>query len=141
MTYKNELDWMFTAINLAKTSSIDAPIGSVIVFNDEIVSEAHNEVEQNQNPLDHSELLCIKRACEKLGTKYLNECTLYCTLEPCPMCMYAIKLSKLKRVVFGTFREEDDEFKLDCVGGILQSECKVLLQDFFAKLRIFKEQG
>lgn len=136
MMYKTELDFMRKAIEIAKNSGPDCPIGSVIVLNNTIIATAHNEVEKNYDPLAHSEILCIHRACNVIGNKYLENCILYCTLEPCPMCLHAIKLARIQRVVFGAFQYDYANYKLDCIGSILQTECSTLLNGFFRTLRL-----
>jgi tRNA(adenine34) deaminase len=136
MKYKTELDFMRQAIETARHSELDCPIGSIIVLNDTIIAKAHNEVEKYNDPLAHSEILCIQRACKFIGNKYLENCILYCTLEPCPMCLHAIKLSRIQRVIFGAFQDDETKHKLDCIGGILQNECSGLLNNFFKNLRI-----
>lgn len=136
MSYiNNELDWLKLAMTVGMRSCVDCPIGSVMICDGEVIAEAHNEVEMRNIPTAHSEILCIERACQALKTKVLDKCVLYCTLEPCPMCLHAIKLAKIPRVVFGAFRDEEYEFKLDCIGGIMANHCSETLRSFFKRIR------
>ena len=82
----------------------DCPIACIIIRNGCEVARAVNEVEARGDPTAHAELLCIQRACSALKTRYLDDCILYCTLEPCPMCEWAINLARVGAVVFGAFR-------------------------------------
>lgn len=126
----------------------EIPVGAVIVKNGEVISKAHNTTEETGSPLAHAELLAINKALEKEKEKYLSDCTLYVTLEPCPMCMGAILHSRIGRIVFGAFDEKTgsagsiadfSEFsffrKPQILGGYMEKECKALLTDFFKALR------
>ena len=127
--------WMIRAMEVAKQSGVDCPIGCVIIQNNIEIASSANMVERSNNPIAHAELICIKNACQLLNTKYLSECDLYCTLEPCEMCKEAIRLAKIKNVVFGAFRKQNIYYN-NFVGGILENECSELLQNFFTKIRI-----
>ena len=130
-------------------SKDEVPIGCVIVYNDKILSRAYNQREKKQSSLAHAEILAIEKACKKLGSWRLEDCTLYVTLEPCPMCTGAIIQSRIPRVVFGAY-----DPKGGCMGsctnllevkgfnhyptiegGILQEECASLLKAFFIQKR------
>ena len=126
----------------------EVPIGAVIVRNGEIVSAAHNLRETDKNAAAHAELLAIERACEALSTWRLSDCTLYVTLEPCPMCAGAIINARIKRVVFGSFDEKAGACGSVCnlfampfnhrpalSGGVEEEKCTELLQFFFKQLR------
>ncbi len=142
--------WMKLAIDEAKQSGDDVPIGAVIVKDGKIVSAAHNEREKLDSPTAHAEMLAIEYAAQKLGTRRLTDCTLYVTLEPCPMCAGAIMLSGIDTLVFGAFDEqygccgslyclpEDPAFSTNVkvIGGVLEKECAKLLDDFFSKKRL-----
>ena len=143
--------WMYAAIEQAKRAQeIDeVPIGAVIVHQDEIVGEGYNQRETLRDPTAHAEMIAITQAAQALGDWRLSGCTLYVTLEPCPMCAGAIVQARMPRVIFGTadpkagacttlFRITDDaRLNHRCVvlGGVLQDECKSLLQDFFSQQR------
>lgn len=129
----HELAWMQYALNLAQNSGLDWPIASVIVYNNEILVSAHNEVELRGDPTAHSEMLCIQRACAKLNSRHLVGCVMYCTLEPCQMCQAALKLARVDKVIFGAFQNYNHNTKYDCIGGIMQQECSALLSLFETK--------
>lgn len=150
MIVKNDEYFMKKAIECAnKAAEIgEAPIGAVIVKDGIIISRAYNKREIKKNALYHAEILAIDKACKKLGGWRLPGCTLYVTLEPCPMCAGAIINSRIERVVFGAFDSKAgscgsviDLFSLPynhkpiVTTGILQNECSHLLTDFFKKLR------
>ncbi|GAB6066109.1 nucleoside deaminase [Aquifex pyrophilus] len=78
----------------------EVPVGCVIVRNNEVISLAHNEVERRRDPTAHAEILAIKRATEKLGSKFLTGCEAFITLEPCVMCSYAFVLSRIDKITF-----------------------------------------
>ncbi|MEL6443270.1 MAG: tRNA adenosine(34) deaminase TadA [Bacteroidota bacterium] len=84
----------------------EVPVGALVVRAGQIVGRGHNHVERLGDPTAHAEMIAITAACETLGTKFLTDCTLYVTLEPCPMCAGAIVWSRLKRVVFGAMDEK-----------------------------------
>jgi tRNA(adenine34) deaminase len=84
----------------------EVPVGALVVRNGEVVGRGHNLVERLKDPTAHAELLAITAACETLRTKQLDGCTLYVTLEPCPMCAGAIVMARLERLVFGAFDEK-----------------------------------
>ena len=124
----------------------EIPVGAVIVKDGKVISSAHNETEEKNSPLAHAELLAIKSATENM--KYLTDCTLYVTLEPCPMCMGAILHSRIGSIVFGAYDEKtgsagskadlsDLSFfrKPQILGGYMEKECRELLTDFFKSLR------
>lgn len=147
--------WMQAAIAEARLAeqSGEVPIGAVIVREGQIIGRGHNLRESKHDPTAHAELEAIRDACEQLGAWRLLDCTLYVTLEPCPMCAGAIVQSRLKRVVYGT-----DDPKAGCAGtlmnllqeprfnheteltsGVLQPECAQLLTQFFRQLRKSKQ--
>jgi len=84
----------------------DVPVGAIIVKDNKLVSRAYNKVEKLKDPIAHAEILAIKRALRKLKAKYLYGCTMYVSLEPCPMCAYALILARIDRVVFLTQSEK-----------------------------------
>lgn len=84
----------------------EVPVGAVVVRNGQIVGRGHNQVERLADPTAHAEMIAVSAACQTLGTKFLDGCTLYVTLEPCPMCAGALVWSRLDRLVFGAFDEK-----------------------------------
>ncbi len=136
------------AIEIAKESKDDMPIGCVIADkNGNIIASAHNEKEKLNDPTAHAEMLAIKHACEKLKSWRLNNCSLYVTLEPCPMCACAIINARIENVYFGAYDNLYGAFgskldmgkimnsKIKIYGGIKENECENLIKKYFEKLR------
>ena len=126
----------------------EVPIGAVIVRHGEAIASAHNLREALSDATAHAEVLAIREACKSLGGWHLTDCTLYVTLEPCPMCAGAVINSCIDRVVFGANDHRDGSMgsvanlpslpysrRPATEGGIMEKECKALLSDFFKKLR------
>ena len=128
---------------------VEVPIGAIIVFRDEIIGRGYNRRNTDKNPLAHGEIFAIHEAALHLGDWRLEECTLYITLEPCPMCAGAIVQARIPRVVIGTPNYKSgsagtlvnllqvDQFNHQVVTifGVLEDECKELIQAFFKDLR------
>ena len=143
--------WMKLAIAEARVAAEegDVPVGAVIVCGEEMVASAHNEREKYQDPLAHAEMLAIRRAAKALGRRRLGDCTLYVTLEPCPMCAGSVLMSGVGAVYFGAYDPrmgcagsiyalpEDVSLggRIPCIGGVLEEECVQLMAEFFAKRR------
>jgi tRNA(adenine34) deaminase len=143
--------WMQEAISEAlKAETIhEVPIGAVIVHEGRIIGRGHNLRETSMDPTAHAEMIAIREASEYLKTWRLLNCTLYVTLEPCPMCAGAIVQSRIVRVVYGTIDPkagcagtlmnllQEDRFnhRVEVINGILREECSSLLTSFFRKLR------
>lgn len=127
----------------------EVPIGAVLVKEGKIIARGHNTRESKQISTHHAEILCIEKACKKLNTWRLEDCVLYVTLEPCPMCAGAIFQSRIKKVVFGASDPKGGSygscFDLNQVAGlnhypeiegnIMQKECSTILKDFFRRKR------
>ena len=122
----------------------EIPIGAVIVCRDKVIARSHNLTETLTDVTAHAEMQVITMAASELGGKYLTDCTLYVTVEPCPMCAGAIGWAQLPRIVYGApdpkrgFREYAPRVlhpKAVCIGGILEEECRLLMQDFFRQRR------
>jgi len=107
--------YMKIAINEAKKAykKGDIPVGAVIVKNNKIISKSYNKKEKNNCPIDHAEILVIKKACKKLKTWHLDGCTLYVTMEPCLMCAGALIQSRIEKIVYGV-----ENSKFGFVGSI-----------------------
>ncbi len=147
---QRDAHWMHQALMEAKKAAAlgEIPVGAVIVRDEQVIARAHNRRELDQDAMAHAEVLCIQQACRVLNSWRLSGCTLYVTLEPCPMCSGAIINSRLDRVVYGA---KDD--KAGCAGsvadlfvmpfnhtpvirsGILEEECAAVLSEFFETLR------
>lgn len=126
----------------------EVPVGAVVVRDGEIIARAHNLRETEKNALCHAETMAVNAACKALGGWRLPRCTLYVTLEPCPMCAGAIVNSRIERVVFGAYDKRAGAFgsvldlnayplnhKPEIVGGVMEEECRTMLQEFFKKKR------
>lgn len=122
----------------------EIPVGAVVVCKDRIIARAHNLTETLTDVTAHAEMQAITAAASTLGGKYLNECTLYVTVEPCVMCAGAIGWSQLKRLVFGAedvkrgyrlYAPQALHPKTEVVQGVLAEECAGLMKDFFAARR------
>ena len=127
----------------------EVPIGAVVVLNGEIIGRGYNIREKEQDATLHAEIKAIRQANQHLGSWRLEDCELFVTLEPCPMCSGAMILARLKKVTFGAFDSkagtagtfmnllQDERFnhQVEVEQGILEDECKTLLQTFFKGLR------
>lgn len=122
----------------------EVPIGAVVVAGDRVIGRGHNLVETLSDPTAHAEMQALTAATSTLGGKYLKECTLYVTVEPCVMCAGAIAWSQLGRVVWGAddpkrghrcYSERILHPKTEVQRGVLQCECEELMKRFFAALR------
>ena len=126
----------------------EIPVGAVIVKDGEIIAKAHNNREATGDATGHAEVLAIREACRVLGGWHLEKCTLYVTLEPCPMCMGAIINSRLGKVVFGAkdakagacgsvldLRNYPLNHKPLVDEGFMKEECAKILSDFFKEMR------
>ena len=132
----------------------EVPVGAVVVCDGEIIAEGFNRRETWQDPTAHAELIAVRRASETLGSWRLTECTVYVTLEPCPMCAGMLVNSRVGRVVFGArdpkagairslFALAEDprlNHHIEVREGVLADECGAVLTDFFRKIREKKKQ-
>ncbi len=143
-------DYMKIALNEAiKAKKLgEVPVGAVIVKDNEVIATGYNLVQTKNNSTLHAEIVAINRACKKLNSKWLTDCTLYVTLEPCSMCAGAIVHSRLKRVVIGCEDFKQGAFmgmynllnysvnhKPEILFGILEDESRNILKEFFKDLR------
>lgn len=129
----------------------EVPVGSVIVdiASGEIIAKAHNEMVQRHDSTAHAELLAIQQACAKKGKSRLEDCDIYVTLEPCPMCAQAMSFARLRRLYFGAydtkgggvdhgakvFNASSCHHKPEVMGGLEEKKCSELLVKFFEKVR------
>ena len=125
-------------------SEDEVPVGAVIVCRGRIIGKGHNMTERLNDPTAHAEMIAITAATEAMGGKYLNDCTLYVTVEPCPMCAGALAWSQIGRVVYGAsdpkrgfslFSPSLMHPKTDIVSGILAKDCSDLVTEFFRNKR------
>lgn len=148
----NDEYFMERALAEAAAASADGeiPIGAVVVCDGRIIGKGHNQTERLADVTAHAEMLAISAAALSMGGKYLDDCTLYVTVEPCPMCAGAIGWSRVGRVVIGTPDEKrgystilmpgKSPFhpKTTVVSGVLEDKCRAMMKDFFSKKRIKK---
>ena len=122
----------------------EVPVGAVLVCNNKIISRAYNQVELLKDPTGHAEILAITSACSHLGIKYLPECTLYVTLEPCLMCAGALYWAQLGALVYGAsdpkrgYSQKSTSAlhpKTSVTSGVLKEKSEALLKSFFTTLR------
>ena len=143
--------FMVEAIKEAKKAELidEVPIGCVIVKDDKIIARGHNLRESKQRSTAHAEIIAIEKACRKLKSWRLEGCSLYVTLEPCPMCSGAILQSRIEHVVYGAkdpkggcmescmnmYEVKGFNHYPDVIGGVLEDECGSLLKTFFKRKR------
>tara|TARA_B100000953_G_scaffold138541_1_gene114726 strand:- start:758 stop:1210 length:453 start_codon:yes stop_codon:yes gene_type:complete len=143
--------WMAIAIEQAKKASQlgEVPVGAVLILNDKLVAQAHNQPISTNDPTAHAEIQLLRIAGMELKNYRLPNSTLYVTLEPCAMCLGAMIHARVSRVVFGAYDEKTGvcgscadlsnspyfNHSLDITGGVLAEDCKNLLQDFFIQKR------
>ena len=119
----------------------DVPVGAIIVMENKVISKSYNKKEHNKNAIKHAEILAISKACKKIHSWHLDNCTLYTTIEPCMMCTGAIIQSRIGRVVYGAgndsfgYLSKINNNKIVVSDGILKDECLILLSNFFKDKR------
>ncbi len=138
--------YMQYALTEARQAAQDqeVPIGAVVVSQGQLLGKAHNQPRSLTDPTAHAEILALTAAAHALGTSILEGCTLYVTIEPCPMCASALYWARLGRLVYGAkdskrgyslFSPSLLHPKTKVVSGILEGECRALMQEFFARRR------
>ena len=143
--------WMRKALDQARVAfeANEVPVGAVVVHQDRVIAEAYNQREMLTDPTAHAEMIALTQAAEVLGSWRLLDCILYVTLEPCPMCAGAIVQARVPTVIYGTddpkagackslYQITDDRrlnHQASVMGGVLQEECRAILQEFFARQR------
>lgn len=137
---------MKRALIEAQKVKSDIPVGAIIVRNGKVISSAHNTKEETNDVTAHAEIIAIRDAENKLGQWRLDDCELYVTLEPCPMCCWAILQSRIKTIYFGSYDRQYGGFSvlelyklanssINIYGGIMERECDKLLENFFNGIR------
>ncbi len=149
----NDFDFMGLALAQAQQAAVagEVPIGAVLVFDGEVIAQAHNLRETDQDATAHAEMLVVREACRKLGRWRLSGTTMFVTIEPCPMCAGALVMSRIDRLVYGSpdFRAGAVEsifnvvqhpalnHRLMVTAGVRQEECAAVMQAFFRERRRF----
>ena len=149
--------FMKEALKEAKKAydKLEVPVGAVIVKNGKIIARGNNQKETKKDTIKHAEIIAIEKASKKLDSWRLNDCEMYVTLEPCPMCAGAIINSRIKKIYIGTLDEKtgavgsvldlfsDYTFnhKVEVEKGIMQKDCEKILKDFFKVLRKIKKEN
>jgi tRNA(adenine34) deaminase len=127
----------------------EVPIGAVVVYQNKIIVRTHNRKEELQDPTAHAEIFALQEAARYLGSWHLEDLDLYVTLEPCPMCAYAMLQARIKRLIFGTpdpkagaagsiiniVQDKRFNHQIEVVSGVLEKECSLILQKFFKERR------
>lgn len=142
---------MREALKQAKEAYVqdEVPVGAVIVFEDQIIAKAHNQVEALKDPTAHAEMIAITQAASTLSCKWLYGCTMYVTVEPCSMCAGALVLSRIQKVVFGAedpktgacgsvlniIKNSRLNHQINIQNGVLAEECGQLMHNFFKQKR------
>lgn len=143
---KTDERYMRMALAEAEAAGVagEIPIGAVIVCQDRVIARAHNLTETLNDVTAHAEMQAITAAANELGGKYLTDCTLYVTVEPCPMCAGALGWSQIPRIVYGAADDKRGYHvyapkvlhpRTTISGGILEEECRQLMQEFFRSRR------
>lgn len=143
--------FMLQAFKLAEQAydEDEIPVGAIVVKDNRVIGKGYNQTERLKDATAHAEMLAISAACSTLESKYLTDCTLYVTLEPCPMCAGALVWSKLKRVVFGApdakggacgslFNLSNSDklnHQVEVIQGVMEEDCKWILKRFFQEKR------
>lgn len=150
MIVRDDEFFMKEALRCAKVSleSKDVPIGAVVVYKKDIIAYGYNQVELLKDPTAHAEMIAITSATEFFKNKWLIDCDVYITLEPCIMCVGALILARVRKVVFGAYDTQNGfltskadinrfhfNHKIKYTGGVLSDECSILIKDFFKRLR------
>ena len=146
MAQSAEEKYMLEALSEAKAALEEGeiPIGAVIVCKGRIIGRGHNMTERLNDPTAHAEMIAITAATEALGGKYLTDCTLYVTVEPCPMCAGALAWAQIPRIVYGAsdpkrgstmFSPSLFHPRTELTSGVLEEECGALMKEFFKEKR------
>ena len=150
MLKRDDEFFMREAIKLARQAADEGeiPVGAIIVGASQVIGKGYNQTEKLNDSTAHAEMIALTSAFQYMGAKYLTDCTLYVTLEPCPMCAGALNWSQIQKIVFGTpdpkkgysvFKNSKGKNLLhpstSVVRGVMQNECKSLVDDFFKRIR------
>jgi tRNA(adenine34) deaminase len=143
------MSFMSDAIKLATKAPNEVPVGAIVSIGTKIIATAHNQVEKTQNPTAHAEFLALTAAAQARGSKYLENCTLTVTLEPCAFCAGAIAAFRVQKLIFGAydpksgaiehgprvFSHPTTHHQPEIIGGVQETACRELLENFFKTKR------
>lgn len=141
------MEFMQRALEVARSDNAEVPVGAVVVKDGMVIASSCNQKEMKQDATKHAEMVVIQEASKKLTNWRLDGCELYITLEPCPMCAFAILQSRISKVYFGAYDNLYGAFgskinlktifdsKTEIRGGLLEDECNNIISDFFKELR------
>lgn len=148
---QQHLRFMQQAYRLAEQAyeEKEVPVGAIIVHNGRIVGKGYNQTERLKDPTAHAEMIAISAACSTLESKYLQDCTMYVTLEPCPMCAGALVWSKIDQLVFGAWdakagscgslfnlsSNDNLNHQINVIQGVMEADCEWILKQFFKEQR------
>lgn len=151
MSKRQDEEYMHLALEEAHLAEAEGevPVGAVVVADGQVIARAHNRPISLQDPTAHAEVLALRQAARILGNYRLGDCALYVTIEPCPMCAGALVLARVRRLVYGAIDSRAGavhscfqitsnpklNHQVEACGGVLEKECRALLQDFFARRR------
>ena len=151
LSMNNDEKYMKLALLEAKKAyeKDEVPVGAVIVKNDKIIARGHNLREKNNDPTSHAEIVAIRKACKKLNSWRLEDCTIYVTIEPCSMCAGTLLWTRIKKIVYGAkdlkggalgssynlFDVKNINHHPEVVGGVLEEKCSVIISNFFRNKR------
>jgi tRNA(adenine34) deaminase len=156
--YDDNIDQRFMKLAIDQafiaTENGDVPVGAVIIFDGRVIAKAHNQRQLLNDPTAHAEIIALTQAAEAVGNWRLNGCSVYVTLEPCPMCAGALVLARVDRVVFGCadpkagacgslyniVQDERLNHNIEITSGVLDTECGQILSDFFSIRRDEKKK-
>ncbi len=149
--------WMQLALREAQKAfeEDEVPVGAIVVHNERIIGKGHNQIERLQDPTAHAEMIAITAAADHLKSRRLEECTLFVTLEPCPMCAGAIVQARIPTLVFGAFdpkagacgtlfnivQDRRLNHQPHVISGVCDKECEELLKGFFGRVRVVPRKG
>ena len=154
---KQHIKYMKEAVRQARKAALlgEVPIGCIIVYQEKVIARGYNCRNTKKTVLGHAEITAIRKACKKLGDWRLEDCTMYVTLEPCPMCAGAIVQARIPRLVLGArnpkagcagsilniLQEERLNHQVEVIPGVMEEECSGIMKDFFRELRQSKRRG
>ena len=149
--YDIDEKFMLEAIKEAKKSAAldEVPVGAVVVLNNKVIARGHNLREKTNDPTSHAEIVAIRKACKKLESWRLENCTIYVTIEPCAMCAGTLLWTRVKRIVYGArdpkggaiesslelFRAKNINHRPEITGGVSEKETGLLMSSFFKRKR------